>query len=329
MKVLVTGGGGFLGGAVARSALARGWQVRSVARGDYPHLREAGMETHRGDLAEPGVAHKAVEGCDAVFHVAAKAGVWGSYESYHRSNVTATEQLLDACRKQGVKRFIYTSTPSVIHAGGDVEGIDESAPYPDHFETHYPKTKAIAEKMVLKASGPELGTVALRPHLIWGPGDTQLIPRILARAKAGRLRFVGDGQKLIDSVYIDNAAQAHMQACDALANPQAACAGKAYFITQGEPVPTADLINRILGAAGLPPCTKTVPVKVAYAAGAMLEGVYGLFRIASEPPMTRFVAKQLSTAHWYDITAAKRDLGYKPTITLDEGIEKLRQSFAK
>ena len=324
MKGLVTGGGGFLGKAVATRLLKAGWEVRSVARGDYPGLRELGVETHRGDLADPGVAAEAVEGCDAVFHVAAKAGVWGSYESYHRSNVTATEQLLAACKTLGMPRFIYTSTPSVIHSGGDVEGIDESVPYAEHFETHYPRTKAIAERMVLEANSPTLSTVALRPHLIWGPGDTQLVPRIIQRARAGRLRRIGDGKKLIDSVYIDNAADAHLLAAERLA-PDAACAGRPYFITQGQPIETFDLINRILAAAKLPPVHKSVSPKVATMVGGMLEGVFSLFGVEQEPPMTRFVARQLATAHWYDISAARRDLGYEPGVSIDEGLERLAE----
>lgn len=326
-RALVTGGGGFLGGAIARALLERGWEVVSVARGDYPHLRELGVVTQRGDLAEPGVAQAAVEGCDVVFHVAAKAGVWGRYDDYHRSNVAATEQLLSASQRADVSRFVYTSTPSVIHAGGDIEGVDESTPYPQHFETHYPKTKAEAEQMVLAAHNQRgVSTVALRPHLIWGPGDTQFMPRIIDRAKSGRLRLVGDGQKLIDTVYIDNAVSAHLLAADKL-GPDAACGGKAYFITQGEPIPTADMVNRLLNAAGLPPVERRVPFALAYAVGAMLEGAYTLFGVQSEPPLTRFVAQQLATAHWYDIGAARRDLSYQPLVSLDEGMRRLADSL--
>ena len=326
MKALVTGGGGFLGKALLKRLLAQGHQVRSVSRSDYPELRELGAETQQGDLADPGVAERAVEGCQAVFHVAAKAGVWGAESEFYRSNVTATEHIINACRAQGVPKLIYTSTPSVIHTGGDVEGIDESAPYPDHYATHYPRTKAIAERAVLAANGPEMSTISLRPHLLWGPEDTQLVPRIIARAKAGRLRRIGTTPKLIDATYIDNAVQAHLLACEKLA-PDAACAGKAYFISQDEPVPTWELVNKILAAAGLPPVKKTVSPKVAYAAGALLEGVFGALKIKREPPMTRFVAEQLSTAHWYNISAAKRDLGYQPLVSMDEGLALLAQWF--
>ncbi len=326
MRALVTGGGGFLGKAILKRLLAEGHAVRSIARGDYPELRALGAETLQGDLADPGVATRAVEGCDAVFHVAAKAGVWGAFEEYHRSNVLATQRLIEACLEAGVPRLIYTSTPSVIHGGGDVEGVDESAPYADHYETHYPATKAAAEKMVLAANSARLSTVALRPHLIWGPEDTQLIPRIIDRARSGRLRRIGAEPKLVDSIYIDNAVDAHLLACQRL-GPEAACAGRAYFITQGEPVPTWDLVNRILAAAGAPLVTRTVSPKVAYAAGAVMEGIWTLFRVKSEPPMTRFVASQLSTAHWYDVSAARRDLGFTPAVSIDEGLARLKTWF--
>ena len=221
---------------------------------------------------------------------------------------------------------MYTSTPSVIHAGGDVEGVDESLPYPEHFETHYPKTKAMAEKFVLEANSPNLATVALRPHLIWGPGDNHLVPRIVERGRTGQLRFVGNGQNLIDSIYIDNAADAHVLAGDRL-GPEAPCAGKAYFISQGEPVPSSQLINGILESAGVDPVTRSIHPTVAYVVGAVMEVVYSVAGIESEPKMTRFLAKQLSTAHWYDISAAKRDLGFEPTVSIREGLDRLTQWF--
>lgn len=328
MRALVTGGGGFLGKAIVERLLERGDEVRSLQRGDYPELDALGVDTRRGDLADAAVVDAAVEGCDAVFHVAAKAGVWGPYEEYHRANVVGTENVLAACLRHGVQKMIYTSTPSVVHSGSDVEGVDESAPYAEHFETAYPATKAVAEKQVLAANGKDLLTVALRPHLIWGPGDNHLVPRIVDRARSGRLRLVGGGTKLVDSIYIANAADAHLLAADRLA-PDAACAGRAYFLSQGEPVPMVDLINGILAAAGEPPCKKTISPGMAYAAGALLEGAFRLFRARAEPPMTRFVARQLATAHWYNLSAARRDLGYEPRVSIAEGLEELRLFFAQ
>lgn len=322
MTILVTGGGGFLGGAIVDILLARGEDVRSIARSDYPELRQRGVDVRRGDLSNPSAVADAVEGCDAVIHVAAKAGVWGSFESYYSANYLGTLNVIDACRAHGVSKLVYTSTPSVVHGGEHLEGIDESAKYPRKFETHYPHTKAMAEKAVLESNDESLSTVALRPHLIWGPGDNHLVPRIVDRARRGRLAFVGDGENIIDGTFIDNAARAHVLALDAL-EFGSACAGKAYFITNDEPMATSALINGIVQAADLPPVTRKVPPQIAYAVGAMLETVYGLLGKEDEPPMTRFVAKQLSTAHWYDISAAKRDLGYNPEVSTEEGLRRL------
>lgn len=326
MRALVTGGGGFLGLAIVRRLRERGYDVRSLTRGHYEALDALGVDARRGDLSDPKVVLDATDGCDAVFHVAAKAGVWGPYESYHQTNVVGTENVIAACRAHGVSRLVYTSTPSVVHSGADVEGVDESAPYADHYETAYPKTKAEAERAVLGANGADLSTVALRPHLIWGPGDNHLVPRILDRKRRGKLRIVGPGDRLIDGTYIDNAADAHLDALDRLA-PDAACAGRAYFITNDEPIATKDLINRICVAGGLEPCERHIPAGVAWTAGAVLEFVYRVLGRDDEPMMTRFVARQLSTAHWYDISAAKRDLGYVPKVTIDEGMDRLARSL--
>ena len=327
MKALVTGGGGFLGGAIVRFLRQRGDEVRSFARGAYPALEEAGVEVRRGNLADAAAVSRAVQGMDVVFHVAGLPGVWGPYEDYHRANVTGTEHVLAACRRHEVRRLVFTSTPSVVHGGRDIEGGDESLPYAATFSTHYPRTKAVAERMVLAADGERLSTVALRPHLVWGPGDNHLVPRIVARGRAGRLRLIGDRPNLVDTVYVDNAAEAHLAAADRLA-PGTPCAGKAYFISNGEPLPLAELTNGILAAAGLPPVTKRIPVPIAVALGGLAELVYGVLRIRSEPPLTRFVARQLSTAHWFDISAARRDLGYQPRVSIEEGLRRLAAAFS-
>lgn len=328
MKVLVTGGGGFLGGAIIDQLLARGCTVRSFARGDYPELVAKGVQNIRGDLANGESITAAVAGCDAVIHTAAKAGVWGSYESYFEANVTGTRNVILACKAHAIPKLVYTSTPSVTFAGADEDGVDESMPYAETFLCHYAETKAQAERDVLAANGGTLSTVALRPHLIWGPGDHHLVPRVVERARAGRLKLVGDGRNRVDATYIDNAAAAHLCALDAL-TPEAACAGRAYYISNGEPVPMGDLLNQILGAAGLPPVMRHVPPAVAYLAGALLEKIYGALGKEEEPIMTRFVAKQLATAHWFDIGAARRDLGYHPEITMAEGMKRLAAWLAQ
>ena len=329
MRALVTGGGGFLGLAIVKRLRARGDFVRSLSRGDYPELRALGVESVQGDIADADVVSAAAAGCDVVFHVAAKAGVWGAYSDYHRANVVGTENVIAACLSQGVGKLVYTSSPSVVFDGHDEAGIDESAPYPARYLTHYPKTKAIAERAVLKANGVAiahggaLSTVALRPHLIWGPGDNHLVPRLIDRARRGKLRRVGSGKNLVDTVYIDNAAEAHVQAADNL-EPHSLVAGRAFFISNGEPLPLWGLIDRMLACADLPPVNRSVSATMAYCVGGLLELIYTMLRRNDEPPMTRFVARQLATAHWFRIEAAQHAFGYRPTVTVDEGLRRLK-----
>ncbi|MDD2309088.1 MAG: NAD-dependent epimerase/dehydratase family protein [Desulfuromonadaceae bacterium] len=326
MKALVTGGGGFLGGVIVRMLRERGDEVRSFSRGEHPDLEDMGVEQFQGDLADQDSVIKAASGCDLIFHVAAKAGIWGRYHDFYQTNVVGTENVLAACRNNSIDRLVYTSSPSVVFDGSDVAGADESLPYPDRYEAHYPATKALAEQLVLAANSPELAVTALRPHLIWGPGDNHLVPRIVARGRAGKLRRIGIRHKLVDTVYVDNAAKAHLLAADRL-SPDSPAAGNCYFITNNEPLPLWEMVNRILAAAGVPPVTRSIPPKLAYAAGCFCEGLWSLLRLSGEPPMTRFVAHELSSAHWFNIEAAQRDFGYKPEISIEEGLALLRQSF--
>jgi nucleoside-diphosphate-sugar epimerase len=327
-RALVTGGGGFLGAAIVRLLLARGVRVRSLSRSRHPALDALGVEQCQGDVSDRAAVDRACAGCDAVFHVAARAGIAGRWRPYYLANVVGTHNVLDACRKHKIARLTYTSSPSVVFNGRDVEGVDESVPYPRHHEAHYPRSKAMAERAVLRANGPDLATVSLRPHLIWGPGDNHLVPRILARGRAGRLRRIGAKPKLIDSVFIDNAAEAHLLAWERLW-PGSPIAGRAYFISNGEPMPTWELIDRILAAGGLPPVTRSVPRGVAWAAGAVCELIWGALWPDEEPPMTRFLASELATAHWFDLSAARRDLGYRPRVGIDEGLRRLAASLVK
>lgn len=323
MKAVVTGGGGFLGGAVARLLRQRGDSVRSFTRSRYPWLDELGVEQVLGDLANLEAVEQAVAGCDVVFHVAAKAGVWGRYSAFYDTNVTGTENVIAACKKHGVRRLVYTSTPSVVHGGTDVEGANESLPYPKHFEAPYPETKARAEKAVLAANGEELATVALRPHLIFGPGDPHLVPRVIDAARKGKLRRIGSNDVKVDVTYIDNAAQSQLDAADRL-DIGTKPAGKAYFISNGEPVELWPFVDRILKEAAAPPVTKQVSAWKAKLAGRVLEWVYRFVPfLPGEPPMTRFVASQMSTSHWYDISAARRDLEYDPKVSVEEGLKRL------
>lgn len=327
MRILVTGGGGFLGQALCRGLVARGHDVTSFNRGHYPELDALGVRQLRGDLADPAAVRDACAGIDAVFHNAAKAGAWGPHAEYFAANVTGTRNVIAACRAHGIGKLVYTSTPSVTHRATHpvAGGTADTVPYGEGFRAPYAETKAIAEREVLAANHATLAVVALRPRLIWGPGDQQLLPRLAERARAGRLRFVGDGSNVIDTTYIDNAAQAHLDAFDALA-PGAACAGRAYFISNGEPLPVREIVNGLLRAAGAPEVTKTLPFGAAYAIGAVCETLWPLLRLRGEPPMTRFLAEQLATTHWYDMAPATRDFGYRPTVTIAEGLRRLAAS---
>lgn len=322
LNVLVTGGGGFLGGAIVRLLKQRGDAVRSFSRGFYSELKTLGVDQIQGDISDQKAVEQAIKGTDLVFHVAAKAGIWGEYSDYYQTNVAGTRNVVTACIKHKVPRLVYTSSPSVVFNGTDMEGVDESVPYPDRFHAHYPRTKALAEQMIVKAAADGLRTIILRPHLIWGPRDTHLVPRIIKQAK--RLQKVGNGKNLVDTIYIDNAAEAHVMAADCLAtNP--ALSGKIYFISQGQPVPVWDMINAILRAAGLEPVRRSISHQTAWLMGAFLEIVYKVFHLKSEPQMTRFLADELATAHWFDISAAEKDLGYVPRITIEEGLRHLEQ----
>ena len=329
MKILVTGGGGFLGQALCRGLAERGHAVTSFNRGRYPALDALGVRQVQGDLADRDAVLAAARGADAIFHNAAKAGAWGSYQSYHLANVVGTQNVLDACRAHGTGRLVYTSTPSVTHrATHPVEGgTAETVPYGEGFKAPYATTKTIAEKAVLAANGEHLATVALRPRLIWGPGDNQLLPRLAERARAGKLMLVGDGSNRIDTTYIDNAAQAHFDAFDHLA-PGAACAGRAYLISNGEPRPVREIVNALLAAAGAPPVTKALPFPAAYAIGGVREAAWTVLALKGEPPLTRFLAEQLSTTHWYDMGPATRDFGYVPKVSIADGLARLRASLS-
>lgn len=326
-RVFVTGAGGFLGKAICRFLRAENIAVVGFARGSYPDLTALGVEMKQGDIADSQALTKAMHGCDLVFHVASKAGVWGSKQDYFLPNVTGVENLIAACEQLGIDKLVYTSTPSVTFDGVDENGVDESYPYASNFLNYYGESKAIAEQKVLDANSPILKTVAIRPHLIWGPGDPHLVPRVIERAKAGRLKLVGKQDKLVDTIYVDNAAYAHLLAALQLCQEQPKCAGKCYFVSNDEPIAMAKMLNLILSAAHLPPVNKRVPAGVAYCVGAVLETVYRLLDKQQEPIMTKFVAKQLSTSHYFDISAIKRDLAYQPLVSIEQGMALLAQSL--
>lgn len=325
-KVFVTGAGGFLGFAICQRLVAVGIEVVGFARGDYPKLNNIGVNLIQGDIANLPQLKHAMQGCDLVFHVASKAGVWGSKQSYFSPNVDGAENVIIACQDLGIQALVYTSTPSVTFAGEDENGINEQAPYAKSYLNYYGESKAIAEKMMLAANSPSLKTTSLRPHLIWGPNDPHLVPRVIERAKAGRLKLVGRQDKLVDTIYVDNAAYAHILAAVDLTSA-AKSAGKAYFLSNDQPITMAQMLNKILACVDLPPVSKRVPAGLACAVGALLESVYLALNKVEEPIMTKFVAKQLSTSHYFDISAAKQDLGYQPLISIDEGMLRLADSL--
>ncbi len=329
MRVLVTGGGGFLGREVVNQLLARGEHVRSFGRTPQPALAARGSEVLEGNLADAGAVARAVAGCDAVIHTAAKAGVWGTWKEYFEPNVVGTQNVLAAAYRHNVRRLVYTSTPSVVFNGEGHAGVDESQPYGRDFPCHYPHTKALAEQAVLAAhDGQNLRVVALRPHLIWGAGDPHLVPRMLARA--GKLRIIGDGTNRVDLTHVRHAAQAHLLALDALAAPGHPAGGHAYFISDGAPVVLWDWINTLLRRLGRPPVTRRISLRSARSVGTILEVLWrALPFLPGEPPLTRFVATELAKDHWYSIAAARRDFGYAPTIKLSAEMDELISSLAQ
>ncbi len=322
MKALVTGGGGFVGQAIVRQLLARGDQVAVLGRGRYPALEQLGVRVFRGDIREPEFLVRTSAGFDTLFHVAAKAGIWGRRREYEEINILGTDNVIRACLANRIKTLVYTSTPSVVFAGNHIRGSDESLPLAQRFLCDYARTKAVAEQRVLGVDPADLKTCALRPHLVWGPGDPHLVPRLLDRGRRGLLRRVGDGCNLVDISYVENVAQAHLLAADNLRSI-ATAAGRAYFISQGEPVNLWDWIKQLFCRAGIPPVEQQISFRAAYWAGALLEVYSRLLGRREEPRMTRFLAGQLAKSHWFSIRRASEDLGYVPRISTSEGMDRL------
>jgi nucleoside-diphosphate-sugar epimerase len=333
---LVTGGTGFLGRRLVERLLAQGRRITVLGRTPAPDLEARGVRFLRASLDDSTAVTAACENVETIFHVAAKVGVWGRYDDFFRINVLGTRALLDGARRHGVRNFVHTSTPSVVYNGRDLANADESLPLTTACPSPYPLTKAIAEREVLAANSPTLRTVALRPHLIWGVGDPHLVPRVLDRARAGRLRIVGPGTNRVDMVHVENAVDAHLLAERALDPPSAfhpspltihssaaSAAGRAYFITNGEPVVLWDWINQLLTALGEKPITRHISLRSASSIGTICETLWRILPLRSEPPMTRFIAAELAKDHWFNLAAARRDLGYEPKIIMAEGTAEL------
>ena len=328
MKALVTGANGFLGSQLVRELAASGYEVTAMTRRRYDSVVDQRIRNVNGDIRNIDAVEEACRGQEVVFHVAAISGIWGPWKQYHSTNTIGTRNDVEACENQGVQKLVYTSSPSVTFNGKHQINETESAPYPRDWLAHYPHSKALAERCVLDANDDrQLMTCALRPHLIWGPGDRHLIPRLIERARKGQLRRVGDGKNMVDSIYIENAALAHVQAAEAM-QPGSPVCGSAYFLSQGEPVNLWAWINEILELGGVPKVTKSISYSSAYRLGYLLEAWHSIRNLDSEPRMTRFLAAQLAKSHYFDISRASRDFGYRPRVSMAEGMRKLGQTLA-
>lgn len=327
MKALVTGANGFLGSNLVTHLLDRGYEVRTMTRRQNDMLMGLNVECFYGDIRSYDNVVEACKDQEIVFHCAAITGVWGPWRLYHGTNTIGTRNVVEACRECRVPKLVYTSSPSVTFDGDHQANINESVGYPRKWLCHYPHSKALAEQYVLNANeDKELMTCSLRPHLIWGPGDRHLIPRLLKRAKSKRLRRVGDGTNMVDTIFVDNASVAHIQAAEAM-EPGSPVCGSAYYLSQDDPVNCWGWINEILTTAGLPRIRKSISYFWAYRLGYALETAYELANVKTEPPMTRFLAAQLAKSHYYDISRAKNDFGYYPTISNAEGMKRLEKTL--
>ncbi|MBN1863966.1 MAG: NAD-dependent epimerase/dehydratase family protein, partial [Victivallales bacterium] len=327
-KVLVTGGGGFLGNAIVAMLVRENCaKIRSLGRRERPDLMRMGVEVVRGDIVDYDTVLRAAKGVEVVFHTAAKAGVWGRPVDFHNTNVVGTGNVVAACKSANVPVLVHTSSPSVVFGEGSIENGDESLLYPDRYLAHYPRTKAEAERMVLEGCSGNFRAVSLRPHLIWGPGDPHLLPRVFKRAASGKLIQIGDGSNLVDLTFIENAASAHIKAAVALWD-NSCISRKTYFISDGSPVRLWEWIGALLENLSLPPVRKKIPYPVARLAGAAMETLWHILRLSGEPPMTRFVAAQLAHSHYFNISRARQDFGYFPPARPGEALGRTVEYFA-
>ncbi|MCR2812926.1 NAD-dependent epimerase/dehydratase family protein [Microbacterium sp. zg.Y1090] len=316
MIVAVTGASGYLGRAVAAELVAAGHEVRALQRRPS---RVEGVTDVLGSVTDPQAVARVVDGAEGIVHLAAKVSLAGDPAEFHEVNVEGTRALLDAAERAGASRFVQVSSPSVAHAGVALAGVGAEPASPQHARGEYARTKAEAELIALDRDSPAMRVVAVRPHLVWGPGDTQLVGRIVDRARRGRLPLLDGGRALIDSTYVDNAATGIVAALHRADEAH----GRAFVITNGEPRPVGELLAGICLAAGVTPPRWSVPSGLARAAGSLIERAWALRPGADEPPMTRFLAEQLSTAHWFDQRETRRALAWAPSVSIDEGLRRL------
>ncbi len=319
VKVLVTGATGMMGRATAQRLLDRGDEVTVLQR------RPAGLACREAlaDITDRDAVQRAVTGQDVVVHLAAKVDVFGSWPDYQRVNIDGTRNVLDACRTGSVPKLVHVSSPSVAHAGHALVGVGAEPADPGSAGSGYARSKAFAEQLVLDADDADLAVLCIRPHLVWGPGDTQLVEPIAQRASAGRLPLIGTGAALIDTTYVDNAADALVAAVDACGRVH----GEALVVSNGEPRPVGEILRRICEAAGVPAPHRRIPLPLAAAAGSLIETLWRTAKLNSDPPLTRFLAEQLGTAHWFDQRRTRQALQWQPRVSLDEGFDRLRTWF--
>ena len=324
MRVFITGGGGFLGTYIVQRLVKRGYSVTNYSRSSYPHLTELGVHCIQGDLGDLDKLKLVMQDHDICFHVASKVAMWGRKEDFHHTNVVGTENIIKACQHNHISKLIYTSTPSVVFGEHGFRGDNEDLPYPTRSYSRYGKSKAHAEERVLNAATKDFYTVALRPHLVFGPGDQNLIPRLIDAAKKKKLKIVGSGENKVDVLYVENAADAHICAMDTLLDNPSSISGQAFFLGQG-PVKLWSFINDILELQKLDPIKKKINAKMAFKVGLFFEWFSMLFRIYNwNPPMTRFVALQLSEDHYYDHSRANKLLKWTPKVDIQEALSYLR-----
>ena len=321
MKVLLTGASGMMGRATAERLIDRGDEVTVLQR------RPSGVDAREvlGDVTDRPLVESACRGQDVVLHMAAKVDAFGAWPEFERVNIGGTEAILAGCRAGGVGRLVNVSSPSVAHAGRDLVGVGAGPADPDGARSHYARSKAVAERAALAADGPDLAVLSVRPHLVWGPGDTQLIARIVDRSRSGRLPLIGNGAALIDATYVDNAADAMVAAVDAVGRVH----GEALVVSNGEPRPVGEVLRRICAAAGVRGPRGRIPARLAVLAGAAVETLWDRAHLAGEPPLTRFLAEQLSTAHWFDQRRTREALRWTPEVDMDEGFRRLAASYGR
>lgn len=325
MNILVTGAGGFLGLHLTKELISAGHQVRSLARNFYPELSNLGVEQIQGDIQNIDDCRRALgTDTETVFHTASKVAMWGKWEDFYQTNVLGTENILNAAKEAEVKYFIYTSTPSVVFGQADLIKAPQNTPYPKNYQSRYAESKAMAEAFVLAQDQTKIRTVALRPHLIYGPGDKNIIPRLVSKARSGRLRMIGEGENLVDVIHVKNAVHAHLMALEKIQLEVSPISGRAYFLGQEKPVVLWDFINQILACYDVKKIEKKISFQAAYKIGQFFEAFLNLFRIYQiDPPMTRFVAMQMAKSHYFDHDHAQEQLGYTPILSLEESLRHL------